>query len=80
MKKAEDTTHKQSRTRTTPMTGLLVNTPVQDESLLHGLEQAASGIGFHANVNMTEYKCFYQGGDIYTLNGSSLKLVDKFTY
>ena len=24
--------------------------------------------------------CFNQTGDIFTLNGSSLKLVDKFTY
>ena len=28
----------------------------------------------------TEYMCFIQIGDISTLNGSSLKLVDKFTY
>ena len=28
----------------------------------------------------TEYMCFNQTGDISTLNGSSLKLVDKFTY
>ena len=27
-----------------------------------------------------EYMCFNQRGDISTLNGSSLKLVDKFTY
>ena len=27
-----------------------------------------------------EYMCFNQTGDIYTLNGSTLKLVDKFTY
>ena len=29
---------------------------------------------------ITEYMCFNQTGDISTLNGSSLKLVDKFTY
>ena len=29
---------------------------------------------------VTEYKYFNQTGDISTLNGSSLKLVDKFTY
>ena len=28
----------------------------------------------------TEYMCFNQRGDISTLNSSSLKLVDKFTY
>ena len=27
-----------------------------------------------------EYMCFNQTGDISTLNGSPLKLVDKFTY
>ena len=27
-----------------------------------------------------EYMCFNQAGDISTLNGSSLRLVDKFTY
>ena len=29
---------------------------------------------------MTEYICFNQSGDISTLNGSYVKLVDKFTY
>ena len=29
---------------------------------------------------LTEYMCFNQTGDISTLDGSSLKLVDKFTY
>ena len=28
----------------------------------------------------TEYMCLYQRGDISTVNGCSLKLVDKFTY
>ena len=48
--------------------------------LLHSLEQAAAGIGLHINAHKTEYMCFNQIGDISTLNGSSLKLVDKFTY
>ena len=61
-------------------TALLVNTPAQAETLLHSLEQAAAGIGFHVNALKTEYMCFNQRGDISTLNGSSLKLVDKFTY
>ena len=59
---------------------LLANTPTQAESLLHSLEQAAAGIGFHVNTDKTEYMCFNQTGDISTLNGRSLKLVDKFTY
>ena len=32
------------------------------------------------NADKTEYMCFNQGGDISTVNGSSLKLADKFTY
>ena len=59
---------------------LLVNTPSQAETLLHSLEQAAAGIGLHVNAHKTEYMCFNQTGDIFTLNGISLKLIDKFTY
>ena len=59
---------------------LLGNAPAQAETLLHSLERAAAGIGLHVNAHKTEYMCFNQTGDISTLNGSSLKLVDKFTY
>ena len=59
---------------------LLANAPAQVETLLHSLEQAAAGNGLHVNAQKTEYICFNQTGDISTLNGSSLKLVDKFTY
>ena len=58
----------------------LANTPTQAETLLHGLEQAATGIGLHINADKTEYMCFNQRGNMSTLNGSSLKLMDKFTY
>ena len=34
----------------------------------------------HVNAHKPEYICFNQTGDISTLNGSSLKLVDKFIY
>ena len=34
----------------------------------------------HVNAHKTEYMCLNQTGDISTLGGSSLKLVDKFTY
>ena len=54
--------------------------PAQTETLLHSLERTAAGIGLRVNANKTEYMCFNQTGDISTLNGSSLKLVDKFTY
>ena len=46
-------------------TALLANIPIQAETLLHSLERATR---------------FNQRGDISTLNGSSLKQVDKFTY
>ena len=59
---------------------LLANTPAQAETLLHSLERAAAGISLHVNAHKTEYMCFNQTGAISTLNGSSLKLVDKFTY
>ena len=60
---------------------LLANTPAQAETLLHSsLEREAAGIGLHVKAHKTEYMCFNQTGDISTLNSSSLKLVDKFTY
>ena len=52
----------------------------QAETLLHSLEWAAAGIGLHVNAHKTEYMCFNQTGDISTLDGTFLKLVDKFTY
>ena len=58
---------------------LLANTPAQAKTLPHSLEQAAAGIDLHVNTHKMEYMCFIQIGDI-TLNGSSLKLVDRFTY
>ena len=54
---------------------LLANTPNQADTLLHSLERAAAGIGLHVNANKTD-----QTGNIATLDGASLKLVDKFTY
>ena len=59
---------------------LLANAPAQAETLLHSLEQAAAGISFNVNAHKMEYMCFNQTGDISTLYGSSLKLVDKFAY
>ena len=38
------------------------------------------GIGLHVNAHKTEYMCYNQTGNIATLDGTSLKLVDKFTY
>ena len=59
---------------------LQANTPAQAESLLHSLEWTAGGIGLHVNADTIEFLCFNQRGDISSLNGGSLKLVDKFTY
>ena len=59
---------------------ILANTPNQAETLLHSLERAAAGIGLHVNAHKMEYMCYNQTGDISTLDGTPLKLVDKFTY
>ena len=59
---------------------LLANAPNQEEIPLHSLERAAAGIGLHVNAHKTEFMCFNQKGDISTLDETSLKLVDKFTY
>ena len=59
---------------------ILANTLNHAETLLHSLERAAAGIGLRVNAHKTEYMCYNQTGDISTLDGSSLKLVDKFTY
>ena len=62
------------------MIALMANTPAQAETLRHSLERAAADIGLHAKAHKTEYKCFNHKGHISTLNGSSLKRAEKFTY
>ena len=57
---------------------LLANIPTEAESLLHSLERVAGGISLHVNAGKTEYMCFNERDDISTLNGGSLKLMDKF--
>ena len=59
---------------------ILANTSNQAETLLHSLERAAAGIGLPVNAHKTKYMCYNQTGDISTQDGTSLKLVDKFTY
>ena len=59
---------------------ILANTPDQAETLLHSLERAAASIGLYVNAHKTEYMCYNQTGNISTLEGTPLKLVDKFTY
>ena len=59
---------------------ILANAPNQAETLLHSLEWATAVIGLYVNAHKTEYMCYNQTADISTLDGTSLKLVDKFTY
>ena len=59
---------------------ILANTPNQAERLLHSFERVAAGIGLHVNAHKTEYMYYNQTGDISTQDGTSLKLVDRFTY
>ena len=59
---------------------ILAKTRNQAETLLHSLERAFASIGLHVNAHKTEYMCYNQTGDITTLDGTPLKLVDKFTY
>ena len=58
---------------------ILANSHNQAETLRHSLEWAAAGIGLNVNEHKTEYMCYNQTGDITTLDGTPLKLVDKFT-
>ena len=59
---------------------ILANIPDQAETLLHSLERAVAGIGRYVDAHKTEYMCYNQTRDISTLEGTPLKLVDKFTY
>ena len=59
---------------------LIANTPTRAEFQLHSLKWAVGDIRLHVNSDKTEYMCFNQRGDIFTLTGGLLKLVDKFTY
>ena len=59
---------------------ILAITPNQAETQLHSLERATAGIDLHVNAHKTEYVRFNQIGDISTLDGTSLKLVIKFSY
>ena len=59
---------------------ILANTPNQAETLMNSLERAAAGIGRPVNAHRIEYMCYNQTGGISTLDGTPLKLIDKFTY
>ena len=55
---------------------LPVNTLAQAETQLHSLVRVAASIGLHVNAQKTDYMYFNQRGNISTLYGSSLKLMD----
>ena len=59
---------------------LLANTPTQAETHLHSLERASAAKDLRVKAEYTEYMFYNQSVDISTVNVSSLKLVDKFTY
>ena len=59
---------------------ILANKPNQAETLLHSFERVDTGIGLHVNAYKTEYMCYNQTGHISTLDGTTLKFFDKFTY
>ena len=54
---------------------ILANAPAQPKTL----KQAPAGIRLHVNAHKTECMCLNERDDISTLNGTTLKLVDKFT-
>ena len=56
---------------------LLTNIPAQAEILLHCLERAAAGIGLYVNAKKTEYMCFNQRGNIFSLKGGQVHLPRK---
>ena len=61
-------------------TALQVNKATQAKTLPPRLERVVADISHHDNADKMEYMCFNQRGDISTLNGSSLKLLDMLTY
>ena len=48
----------------------LAHTLAQAQSLLHSLDRAVGRIGLYMNADKTDYMCFYQRGDISSLNGT----------
>ena len=77
---ADDTSPNITDTNYADDIAFLANTPTEPEFLLHSLERAADGIGFHVDADKTEFMCFNLRCDISTLNGGSPKLLNRFTY
>ena len=53
---------------------------ITDADYTDDIKLLANTPDLHVNAHKTEYMCYNQTGDISTLDGTSLKLVDKFTY
>ena len=58
----------------------IANISAQAEFLPQSLEWEAGDISLHVNADKTEYVCFNQRSENYTLKGGPLKLVDTYTY
>ena len=71
-------THTHTHTQT--HTHIYIYIYIERERIVGRLERAAASIDLHVNARKMEYMCFHQTGVISTLNGGSLKLVNKFTY
>ena len=80
-KEAKGTPQKQSQTPTTLMTWRYWQIRLIKQRhyciVWNELQQA---FGLLVNAHKTEYMCYNQTGNITTLDGASLRLVDKFTY
>ncbi len=59
---------------------IYIYTPDQAETQMHSLERTVASWGLYVNAHKTEYMSYNQTGDISTLDGTPLKLVDKFTF
>ena len=70
---------KQSDGKVTPYLNILIYNSFLFKIIV-SLERAAAGIGLYVNAHKTEYMCYNEKGNISTLDGTPLKLVDKFTY
>ena len=76
----KDNGFKLAKEKSRKYTAPTISDAAQVENLLQSVERAAAGLGLNVNADKMEYMCFYQRGDISTLKGGPLKLVDKFTF
>ena len=67
------------RVSTIPLMLAIKGTPADHDTQIFNQSTMLVWI-LHVNAHKTEYMCYNQTGDISTLDGTSLKLVNKFTY